>query len=412
MIVNQIGPSTKGWISPTGTIIGHRYNSHIRPYHLEILFTRPKEFGVTEEWVLEELMKTHFFRYSRGQEFPRTKEDSDNFKEKMSDDILSGRFDIDFALEEVMTSHKGFVKFYIGKTYGYFKFGKNTPTKVAHILSKILQNVSLEKIFGQSNKFEFAVEWHGDGKYFKSASDLRSFIKRGGKPDNRTEKGKIMAMFRENKKPMKFSTFIKESKGGFEQIKNIAKREDLNDLAQSYRKIVKTLKTKPGHEIVLVKTKEDEEYSKRTGIGDGAEVKIQKISGNSLGKTWTVKAGKREFTYEVIAIHRAGPQFVNKQQVEEAVGATSAWNYVFPSEEHAEGFEEIVSFYVNRYAKNNGFKVRRVGKNVVIVANLRNVMYYNGWPTFDTMRQLIDSFTTEFDRMARNYKGTHTGKKR
>lgn len=305
MIVNQIGPGTKGWISPTGSIIGNRYNYRTRPYHLEILFTRPKEFGVSKEWVLKQLMKNSFYRYSGGQQFPKTQKDAENFKERMSDDILSGRYDINFDLEDIMTSEKEFVKFYIGKTYGYFRFGKSTPSKVTYILSKILQNVSLEKIFGQSNIFELSVEWNADdGKTFKSASDLRSFIKRRGKPDNRTEIGKTMAMFRENKKPMKFSTFIKESKGGFEQIKNIAKREDLNDLAQSYRKIVKTLKTKPGHEIVLVKTKEDEEYSKRTGIGDSAEVKIQKISGHSLGKTWSVKAGKREFTYEVIAIHR------------------------------------------------------------------------------------------------------------
>lgn len=395
MIVNQIGPQTKGWISPSGTVIGNRYDAHIRPYHLEILFTRPRQFGVTKEWILDQLMDSHFYRYSGGRDFPKTKEEVQNFREKMTADILSGKFDIDLDLQNTMTGDKGFVKFYIGKSYGYFKLGKSSPTKLTHTLSKILEKVPLESIFAQSRLYELSLEWgSGNYEYFKSAAEVRAFIKRGGKPDNRTEKGKIMAMFRENKNHMKFSTFMKESKGGFEQLKNIAKREDLNNLAQSYRKIVKTLKTKPGHEIVLVKTKEDEEYSKRTGIGDGTEVKIQKISGHSLGKTWTVKAGKREFTYEVIAIHRAGPQFVNKQQVDEASGTRTAWNYVFPDKSSADGFENDVFRFISKYKfeVRNAFEVRPVVKNVVIIFQ----------PTTN-----IDgkSFTPYFDKIAKSHGG-------
>jgi hypothetical protein len=383
MIVNTIGPQTKGWISPTGTVIGHRYDAQTRPYHLEILFNRAKEFGVTQEWVLEQLSYTQYYRYSGGQDFPKTKEDADNFRTKMTKDILSGRFDIDLDLQNTITGDKGFVKFYIGKSYGYFKLGKSSPSKLTGTLSKILEKVPLDKIFAQSKNFELALEWgNNDSVYFRSASEVRAFIKRGGKPDNRTEKGKIMAMFRENKKPMKFSTYMKESKGGFEQLNNIAKREDLNDLAQSYRKIVKTLKTKPGHEIVLVKTKEDEEYSKRTGIGDGAEVKIQKISGHTLGKTWTVKAGKREFTYEVIAI--------NENLSEEK--SQTAWNYVFPSEDSAEGFRDEVNDYIRRNQYHSPvrqkIKINLVGKNVVI-------LYPPGSSEFGSF----------FDRMSKVYNG-------
>lgn len=99
-----------------------------------------------------------------------------------------------------------------------------------------------------------------------------------------------------------FNQFINES---FKQITNATKLDDIEEmgLAQDYRRLVKSLKSKPGHEIVLKKTIEDPDYTKRTGLGDSANLAIQPISGGGLGSEKRETRGKREFITKILAIN-------------------------------------------------------------------------------------------------------------
>jgi len=107
----------------------------------------------------------------------------------------------------------------------------------------------------------------------------------------------------ETKESITMKSFKEYLSEGFKQQKHITNRDDMADHAQMYRKLVKNLKTKPGYEIVLTKTKEDPEYAAKTGLGDSSEIRIQPISGMPMGKVHVDKRGKREFASEVLAIN-------------------------------------------------------------------------------------------------------------
>lgn len=91
---------------------------------------------------------------------------------------------------------------------------------------------------------------------------------------------------------------------GFTSVKDIAKRSDMKEysLDKSYRRIVKTLKGRPGHEIVLKKSldlSDDDNPFK-----ESAEIKIRPISGMGLGQVVKNNNKHWQTSEEVIAINQ------------------------------------------------------------------------------------------------------------
>jgi len=116
----------------------------------------------------------------------------------------------------------------------------------------------------------------------------------------------------------RFESFLNEN---YRAVNHVTKRPDMQDHAKDFRRMVKNIKSKPGHEILLSKTKEDPEYTKRTGLGDSSEIKIRPFSGKPLGKPWTEKRGNREYTYEVIAISESTQSRIHAAHQKAALNA-------------------------------------------------------------------------------------------
>ena len=185
---------TKGWVNPKTK---KAYSTErMRPYHVEFIVRKPRDYGVTKKQILDYLEKKYDLMDALD---PATE------AKQAYDDMLSGRIDIDRNIE-VMAMKKGWYRV-VGGTYGSIG-GLRKPND--RELTAILNMMEDEGIigYGGGGTKEIGVEVFEPSdredvnarvRYVDTLDrSMTANLLRGRKRgDKQTEIGRTMAMFRE-----------------------------------------------------------------------------------------------------------------------------------------------------------------------------------------------------------------------
>ena len=185
---------TKGWVNPKSK---KAYSTErMRPYHVEFIVRKPRDYGVSKKQILDYLEKKYDLMDALD---PATE------AKQAYDDMLSGRIDIDRNIE-VMAMKKGWYRV-VGGTYGSIG-GLRKPND--RELTAILNMMEDEGIigYGGGGTKEIGVEVFEPSdredvnarvRYVDTLDrSMTANLLRGRKRgDKQTEIGRTMAMFRE-----------------------------------------------------------------------------------------------------------------------------------------------------------------------------------------------------------------------
>ena len=188
---------TKGWVNPKTK---KAYSTErMRPYHVEFIVRKPRDYGVTKKQILAYLEKKFDMMDAPDPVYAAI---------QGYDDILSGRDDIDRNIE-VMAMKKGWYRV-VGGTYGSIGGIKKPNDRE---LTAILNMMEDEGIigFGGGGTKEIGVEVYEPSDREDVSARVRyvdtldrtmtaNLLRGRRRGDKQTEIGRTMAMFREDKR--------------------------------------------------------------------------------------------------------------------------------------------------------------------------------------------------------------------
>ena len=195
-IVESVG-DTKGWVNPKTK---KAYSTErMRPYHVEFIVRKPRDYGVTKKQILDYLEKKYDLMDAL---------DPPTEAKQAYDDMLSGRIDIDRNIE-VMAMKKGWYRV-VGGMYGSIGGLRKPNDRELSVILNIMEDEGIIGFGGAGTK-EIGVETYepsdredvnpriryADGLSRTMTANLLRGRKRG---DKQTEIGRTMAMFREDKR--------------------------------------------------------------------------------------------------------------------------------------------------------------------------------------------------------------------
>ena len=185
---------TKGWVNPKTKKA--YYTEQMRPYHVEFIVRKPRDYGVTKKQILDYLEKKYDLMDAL---------DPPTEAKQAYDDMLSGRIDIDRNIE-VMAMKKGWYRV-VGGMYGSIGGLRKPNDRELSVILNIMEDEGIIGFGGAGTK-EIGVETYepsdredvnpriryADGLSRTMTANLLRGRKRG---DKQTEIGRTMAMFRE-----------------------------------------------------------------------------------------------------------------------------------------------------------------------------------------------------------------------
>ena len=195
-IAESVG-ETKGWVNPKTKKA--YYTEQMRPYHVEFIVRKPRDYGVTKKQILDYLEKKYDLMDAL---------DPPTEAKRAYDDMLSGRIDIDRNIE-VMAMKKGWYRV-VGGMYGSIGGLRKPNDRELSVILNIMEDEGIIGFGGAGTK-EIGVETYepsdredvnpriryADGLSRTMTANLLRGRKRG---DKQTEIGRTMAMFREDKR--------------------------------------------------------------------------------------------------------------------------------------------------------------------------------------------------------------------
>lgn len=195
----------KGWISDKGKMVMKKTRSDFRPYHMEIVTNDPKTFGLTDKKIMEIIAK--------------------HYKLPIDDEEVITTFEM---LQTGVMDEMQQVKEYVMKQGwasvvfdGVFSTVENPSVKVMQNVAKtILKNYDFARIGRISFEPKGIFSPKNDLMKVTNLSDLETFA-RTGRVAKRTEIGRTMAAFREDKNHNNINKMTYT-----ELLSEIAKRSD------------------------------------------------------------------------------------------------------------------------------------------------------------------------------------------
>jgi len=193
LIVKESKDSTvKGWIHPKRKKV--YLTKQLRPYHVEFIAKKPKNFGVTEKDILDALEK-----WNDSMDSPEPSEDAEKDLAK----IKKGDMDIQ-KLVEYLAMKKGWYRV-VGNVWASEIAGIKINDKIIHDVLNIMEDEGVIPFDGQGIKQLECREYrpdksnagYPDSKLVKLlVGDKISRALRGKKTGQQTDIGRTMAMFR------------------------------------------------------------------------------------------------------------------------------------------------------------------------------------------------------------------------
>ena len=193
LIVKESKDSTvKGWIHPKRKKV--YLTKQLRPYHVEFIAKKPKNFGVTEKDILDALEK-----WNDSMDSPEPSEDAEKDLAK----IKKGDMDIQ-KLVEYLAMKKGWYRV-VGNMWASEIAGIKINDKIIHDVLNIMEDEGVIPFDGQGIKQLECREYRPDKsnagypdsklvKLLVGDKILRAL--RGKKSGQQTDIGRTMAMFR------------------------------------------------------------------------------------------------------------------------------------------------------------------------------------------------------------------------
>ena len=222
-IIEGINLEVKGWIHPKKKKV--YLTKSMRPYHVEFVAKKPRDFGITEKNILDVLEK-----WNDSMDAPEPAEDAKNDLAQ----IKKGSIDKQ-KLVEYLAMKKGWYRV-VGADWSEIT-GLKIDDKIIHDILNIMEDKRVIPYDGKGIKSIICGEYRLDGDYPSEKSikilegDAILRALRGKKTGKRTDIGRTMAMFREAVNEC-WSTHVQrgyKKKGGKMVPNCVPKNEDIEE---------------------------------------------------------------------------------------------------------------------------------------------------------------------------------------
>ena len=193
-VIEEGFDSLKGWVNPKTKKA--YITRKMRPYHVEFIVKKPKDFGLTKKQILDHLEK----RFD-AMDAPDPRESA----EQAYQDLLTDRNDIDRGIE-LLAMKKGWYRV-VGGKYGEIAGEKKLNDKQVGVILSMMENEGLvgdaADVYTKEIGLEYYKEFddptiHPSVKYYGEVKgyEIQNLIKGKPRGTKRTEIGQTMAMFR------------------------------------------------------------------------------------------------------------------------------------------------------------------------------------------------------------------------
>ena len=181
----------KGWINPKTKKVYKTEN--MRPFHVEFIVKKPRDFGLTKKQILDYLEKKY-----DAMDAPDPAEEA----KSAYSDMLRGNIDIDRGIE-LMAMKKGWHRV-VGGSFGSIGGIKKLNDKQIGVILSMMEDEGIigasTKIYTKEIGLEVYVPDNGvQVKYYGEVkgSEIQNLIKGKPRGAKQTDIGRTMAMFRE-----------------------------------------------------------------------------------------------------------------------------------------------------------------------------------------------------------------------
>lgn len=212
----------------------------MRPYHVEFIIKKPRDFGLNKKQILDYLEKKYDMM-----DAPDPAEEA----QKAYSDMLSGRIDIDRNIE-VMAMKKGWHRV-VGGSYASIGGDKKLTDRQVGVILSVMEDQGLIGAAAKVRTKEVALEVYepydrpdvnARVRYYGevNASEIQNLIKGKPRGAKQTDIGRTMAMFREAVNEC-WSTHVQRGykKKGGKMVPNCVPKNE--DIEESVRDILRKL---------------------------------------------------------------------------------------------------------------------------------------------------------------------------